>query len=224
MPYQNMSEKEEVSVCLPPSSFNAKVYYVIGPSGSGKDTLIEAIRAQFCREIVIAHRYITRPADAGGENHVSLSREEFASRQAKGLFALHWQAHGLCYGVGVEIKTWLAQGLSVVVNGSRAQLEQAKRVFSGQLIPVVIEVEASILRQRLTARGRENSVQIEQRLQRAKAYSVADIEGYMGIEESWVIDNSGSVCASVAQFQAKRQQLEVGSELEVDAVLATSAQ
>ncbi|MCW8347173.1 ribose 1,5-bisphosphokinase [Vibrio sp. ZSDZ65] len=207
MSYEMMPEKGDVSARLLSSSLNTKVYYVIGPSGSGKDTLIDAIRAQFADEIVVAHRYITRPADAGGENHVALSHEEFASRKANGLFALHWQAHGLCYGVGVEINTWLEQGLSVVVNGSRAQLEQARRVFSGQLIPVVIEVEASILRQRLTARARENNVQIEQRLQRANAYSVAGIEG------SWVIDNSGSVCASVMQFQVKRQQLEVDLDL-----------
>ena len=69
--------------------------------------------------IAFAHRYITRPADAGGENHVALSRAEFALRRAHGLFAFHWQAHGNDYGIGREIQAWRAAGLTVVVSGSR---------------------------------------------------------------------------------------------------------
>lgn len=54
-----------------------QLYYVIGPSGSGKDSIISALREQFVKDLVVAHRYITRAADAGGENHVELSDDEF---------------------------------------------------------------------------------------------------------------------------------------------------
>lgn len=116
--------------------------------------------------VVFAHRYITRPHDAGGENHVALSEAEFDSRLAKKLFPLHWNSHGMSYGIGCEINQWLAKGLTVIMNGSRAYLTHASRNYP-ELIPVLIEVSPEVLRTRLNARGRENDSEIESRLVRA---------------------------------------------------------
>ena len=95
--------------------------YVIGPSGCGKDSIMLYAR-KHCpgSEAAFAHRYITRPADAGGENHVALLPDEYRARLDLGLFALAWDSHGNRYGVGLEIDAWLEAGLNVVVNGSRA--------------------------------------------------------------------------------------------------------
>src|ERR1700722_10988516 len=88
--------------------------YVMGPSGAGKDSVLNRARALLGADapVVFAHRYITRPAEAGGENHVALSPEEFAVRRAHGLFAFHWQAHGNEYGIGREIHAWRKAGLT----------------------------------------------------------------------------------------------------------------
>ena len=42
------------------------LFYLMGPSGSGKDSLLRALRERLGTDhrIVIAHRYITRAADA----------------------------------------------------------------------------------------------------------------------------------------------------------------
>ena len=63
--------------------------YVMGPSGAGKDSVLGRARSLLppAAPVVFAHRYITRPAEAGGENHVALTRDEFATRRACGLFA-----------------------------------------------------------------------------------------------------------------------------------------
>jgi ribose 1,5-bisphosphokinase len=145
----------------------ARLIYVIGASGSGKDTLMTYARERLAGEpgVCFAHRYITRPAAAGGENHVALTPEEFRARQAGKLFALHWASHGLQYGIGIEINQWLAKGIHVVVNGSRDYLTEARRLYP-ELMPVSIEVSADVLRQRLLARGREDAQAVEQRLQR----------------------------------------------------------
>jgi len=145
--------------------------YVIGASGSGKDSLMHAARETLAGDpnVVFAHRYITRPANAGGENHVALSETEFAARLARNLFAMHWHSHGLHYGLGLEINHWLAKGLTVVVNGSREYLNEASEKYS-ELKPVLIDVSTEVLRERLQLRGRESATSIETRLIRAETF------------------------------------------------------
>lgn len=145
----------------------ARLIYVIGASGSGKDSLLTHARAHLAAEpgVLFAHRYITRAPDAGGENHVALTPAEYDMRQRAGLFALAWQSHGCGYGVGIEVNQWLARGATVVVNGSREYLPEALRRYP-ELLPVQIDVSPRVLRQRLQGRGRESTEQIELRLQR----------------------------------------------------------
>jgi ribose 1,5-bisphosphokinase len=145
-----------------------RLIYVMGASGSGKDSLLCYAREHLAGYpwILFAHRYITRRADASGENHISLFPEEFAARTAAGLFALHWQSHGRHYGIGCEIDQWLARGMTVIVNGSRAHLPQAVSRYRNKLLPLLIEVSAKVLRERLLRRGRETPEQIARRLER----------------------------------------------------------
>jgi len=149
--------------------------YVMGPSGAGKDSVLDRARSMLSVDapIAFAHRYITRPADVGGENHVALSRAEFALRRAHGLFAFHWQAHGNDYGIGREIDAWRAAGLTVVVSGSREHYEKVAGNDPG-LHPVLITAALDKLRARLSARGRETADAAASRLARSDAYTVSD--------------------------------------------------
>ena len=160
--------------------------YVIGPSGCGKDSIMLYAR-KHCPggEAAFAHRYITRPADAGGENHVALLPDEYRARLDLGQFALAWDSHGNGYGVGVEIDAWMDAGLNVVVNGSRAYLPEAARRYP-DLVPVLVSVDRDILRQRLILRGRESADEIERRLERADGYAVS----HPALQ---TIDNSGEL-------------------------------
>lgn len=142
-----------------------RLWYVVGPSGAGKDSVIGYARAH-CPTglpLVFAHRYITRPADAGGENHVALSEAEFHWRAERGLFALAWTRNGLHYGIGREVQDWLADGIDVVVNGSRHSLETARTVFPG-IRPVWVTAPPVLLAERLARRGREDAAAIAARL------------------------------------------------------------
>ncbi len=152
----------------------SRLFYVIGPSGAGKDSILNAARERLAeRRCCFAHRYITRPADAGGENHVALSAREFAVRKQAGLFCLDWESHGNCYGLGIELRQWLEAGLDVVMNGSRGYLPEAARRFPEALHPVSIVVDPGILRARLEQRGRETAAEIDQRVAQAQAFEVA---------------------------------------------------
>jgi ribose 1,5-bisphosphokinase len=157
------------------------LFYVIGPSGAGKDSLMTYAREQLAgqspeqqpgrssgqKPVLFAHRYITRPMDAGGENHVCLTVSEFLTRQTLGLFALHWQSHQNHYGIGAEIITWMNAGANVVVNGSREYLPTASERFPEMKV-ILIEVSPDVLRHRLTERGRESPAEIETRIARSQ--------------------------------------------------------
>ena len=152
----------------PPAPANgARLIYLMGASGSGKDTLLRLLRAGLRGDepVLVAHRYITRDSGAT-EDALRLSVEEFARRAALGCFALHWASHGLHYGIGIEVDTWLDCGAAVIINGSRAHLAEAHRRYPA-LPAVEITVDPAQLAQRLAARGRETPEQIALRLQRA---------------------------------------------------------
>lgn len=141
---------------------------VVGPSGAGKDTLLNGARAALAGDPawVFPRRAITRPAEAGGEDHAALSAAEFARCRAAGGFALHWRAHGLDYGIPATIEDDLAGGRHVVVNVSRGAIVDA----AGRFAPVrvlLVTAPAAVLARRLAARGREDADDIARRLRRA---------------------------------------------------------
>lgn len=145
----------------------ARLIYLMGASGSGKDTLLRLLRAHLRGDepVLVAHRYITR--DSGDtEDALRLTEDEFVRRAALGCFALRWASHGLQYGIGVEIDAWLSCGAAVIINGSRAHLEQAHSRYPA-LTAVEITVDPEQLARRLASRGREGAEQIAQRLTRA---------------------------------------------------------
>jgi ribose 1,5-bisphosphokinase len=149
--------------------------YVMGPSGAGKDSVMNRARALLPSKapVFFAHRYITRPADIGGENHVALSEAEFLLRREHGLFAFDWEAHGNRYGIGCEIETWRKAGLTVVVSGSREHFLTADGL-DADTHPVLITAPAERLAERLAARGREDSGAAAKRLGRGEAHTVND--------------------------------------------------
>ena len=171
-----------------------KLFYVIGPSGSGKDSLIRYGRERLAGDpgVVFAHRYITRPVELHGENHVALTETEFDARLATGLFAMHWGSHGLRYGIGREINFWLAKGCNVVMNGSREYLPEARRLYQ-DLIAVLVTVSPEILAARLRARERETEEQIAERLSRAQQFIHPG--GYVE-----TIRNDGELCEAGERF------------------------
>jgi ribose 1,5-bisphosphokinase len=148
---------------------------VVGASGSGKDALIDWVRERNPAGVAFAQRRITRPVQAGGERHVPLEDAAFDASLERGDFALHWHANGHRYGIGREIDDWLAQGLTVVVNGSREHLPRASEAYP-QMEVVHVTAPDEVLRARLAARAREGAGAIEQRLARRPALAAPALE------------------------------------------------
>lgn len=163
---------------------------VVGPSGSGKDTLLagagEALagdtRFRFVRRVV------TR--EAADEDHESVDTDDFLSRREAGAFALHWEAHGLHYGIPADIAANIADGSVVVANVSRSVLAEAAARFPVAIIEVTAPEATRAAR--LRDRGREAGTAITARLSR-------QVERPQGLVTFTVV-NDGSIAAGIAAF------------------------
>jgi len=140
---------------------------IVGPSGAGKDTLMNGARTALADDprFRFVRRVITRPGDMGEEAHESVTEQAFELRREAGDFALTWRAHGLHYGVPADISMDLARGRVVIVNVSRAVVGEAASRFPTSIIEVAAPV--NVLARRLAARGRDDAVDVARRLSRA---------------------------------------------------------
>lgn len=139
--------------------------------------------------VKIARRVITRSPEAKGEAAHGVNPERFEAMRKAGAFAMHWRANGLSYGIPAQVDDWLAQGHSVLVNGSRAYLPEARMQYP-ELLAVCLMVKPEVLRARLLARGRETEEQIDQRLARNDV-----LQSEAGPSTHW-LDNSGELSAA----------------------------
>ncbi|MEO1661118.1 MAG: phosphonate metabolism protein/1,5-bisphosphokinase (PRPP-forming) PhnN [Pseudomonadota bacterium] len=168
--------------------------FVVGPSGVGKDTLLDGARALLENDsrFHFLKRDITRDAAAGGEDHNPVSQAEFTARLNQGAYALHWGAHDLRYGLPLAQLSALTEGKSVIANGSRSVLASARGRFDRFAI-ISVTADEGLLRQRLRQRGRETDADIERRIARAESFEVSG-------DDVFTISNDGSVADGVAQF------------------------
>lgn len=169
---------------------------VVGPSGAGKDTVMEAV-CQRHPELVRVRRVITRSAEAVGEDAEGVSDAVFEEMAGSGAFALHWRAHGLRYGIPAGVDDDLAAGRDVLANLSRAVLPELAGRFVRSAI-VLITASDEVLAKRIALRGRESAEDQSKRMKRA---NFALAEGLNPI----VIRNEGPLEQAVAEFEAVLQ-------------------
>ncbi len=167
------------------------LFYLMGASGSGKDSIIQAVKSQLPSDVcaTFVKRYITRPSQGCAESHFELTSAEFEQCEQQGAFLFSWQAHGYHYGISKEVLTQLDQGWNVVINGSRAYYYEAcKRLSSLQA--VVVQVSPQTLEKRLHYRNRENQQEISKRLARAIEFEAHLPDDVLRIDNNGPLDNA----------------------------------
>jgi len=186
---------------------NRRLIYVMGPSGAGKDSVLDWLRANLPPGMQVhwARRTITRPASAGGEAHEAIDVQGFEHLSHQGAFALAWQANGLHYGIRHTELARLQQGHWVMVNGSRGHLPQALQSHPGLQV-VHITADPATLVQRLTQRQRETPEEIQQRVARASAFVVP--KGAIEIMNHGTLEQAGLLLLQALQhLESSPQQL-----------------
>jgi phosphonate metabolism protein PhnN/1,5-bisphosphokinase (PRPP-forming) len=176
---------------------------VAGPSGAGKDTLMRLAQGKLSDDprFVFVRRVITRPKEAGGEDHEPASAEEFAKSAEDGAFALSWDAHGLRYGVPRAIEEDLAAGRLVVVNVSRAVIGKATSLYPNSCV-IIVTAPMEMLAARLAARGREPASEHEVRLARPDFAADAGIVPHYITNDRSPAEGSAALIAILNRYAA----------------------
>lgn len=172
---------------------------VVGPSGAGKDSLIDYARQHFAADasILFVRRVVTRAADAQAEDHDALTPQDFADAEAAGRFAVTWEAHGLRYGLPRSACGHVERGGVAIANGSRAALPAIRDSF-GRVVVVHVTARPDVLAARLAGRGRETREEIERRLLRV-ALPLADCGETVDIDNSGDLTDAGRALVSAIQ-------------------------
>ncbi|OOG44999.1 phosphonate metabolism protein/1,5-bisphosphokinase (PRPP-forming) PhnN [Polaromonas sp. A23] len=165
--------------------------FVCGPSGAGKDSVIDSAQKVLGARtgIVFARRMVTRAAHAGSD-HDPVSASAFTDLLQSGGLCWHWQAHGFCYGIAGHYGDAVRSGCLVVVNGSRAHVESLPP--SPALRVVRISTDPDQLASRLLQRGRDTAAAVADRL--ARNLHFADMQA------DCVIVNNGELAAAGHQL------------------------
>ena len=176
---------------------------VVGPSGSGKDTIIEALCKQL-PNIKRVKRYITREQQkAGGEDSYNIDFDTFGKLERDGGFAFSWSAHHLKYGLPITIFDEINVGKSLIANISRSILDQLSDKFEYYEV-ILITASDKILAERLEKRGRESKAQIEERLARSSFTIPNGISPLIIRNETTVEDAVSKIIASIYPNNSKR--------------------
>jgi ribose 1,5-bisphosphokinase len=178
-----------------------RLVLVVGPSGAGKDTLIDLARTALQDDptVVFPRRVVTRAASAA-EAHDSMSADAFERAARAGAFALTWDAHGLRYGIPAGIDADIRAGRTVVCNVSRAIIDTARRRYAAVVVALVT-APPELLAARLQARGRDGD--IAQRLARGDAFG--DLKADCVIANTGApADGAAALMAAVARTAAAR--------------------
>ncbi|MDB5656818.1 MAG: phnN [Tardiphaga sp.] len=152
-----------------------RLVLVVGPSGAGKDTLIDLARAACAGDdrVVFARRVVTREA-SGFEDNEQLTPEAFRQALGRDAFVVHWQAHGLSYALPGRVRDDVRAGRTVVANISRSVVARLREDYA-DVVVVAVTAPPDVLAARLLARGRVSDGPIAQRLQRSAADIVPDV-------------------------------------------------
>ena len=170
------------------SSIDAFLFVVAAASGTGKTSLVAALREQR-PDLAVSVSHTTRPMRPGerdGENYYFVEREAFETLIANGQFLESAEVFGHLYGTSLnEIDRIKASGRSTLLEidwqGAlqiKEQLPEAQLIF---LLPPSLDA----LRARLLGRGQDSNEVIEKRL----SMSVSEISQYSAFDYLVVNDS-----------------------------------
>ncbi|MYE05731.1 MAG: guanylate kinase [Chloroflexi bacterium] len=157
---------------MSPSELAQLVVIVSGPSGAGKDTVIETALAldPSLAKVATVKTRAPRPGEIEGVHHVFLTDQEFDRWLAQDAFLEHVEIYGHRSGVPrAPVEQLLSQGQTPVL---RTDVQGARTLKANLWDPLLIFITApdlDSLERRMRARAAETEHEIKARLAEAEA-------------------------------------------------------
>jgi guanylate kinase len=144
------------------------LFVISGPSGAGKDTLVEALigRVPRLRYSISMTTREPRDGERDGEHYFFVTRAEFDGRVAAGSLLETREYGGNLYGTPRQpIEMCLAQGDDVIVKPEVNGALAVKAAYPDAVLIFLVPDRFSHLRERLLARRTETNEEIARRLE-----------------------------------------------------------
>lgn len=166
---------------------SGKIVILSGPSGVGKDSVLERWKAADPKVVRVV-AYCTRaprPGEQDGVDYRFRSREEFMRMADAGDFLEYKEVHGNLYATPLkDMETLLSEGkiavLKIDVQGALTVMEKRPDVLSIFLLPPSLDE----LERRIRSRGTDDEATIQKRLKNAyDELAVADRYHYRVVND-----------------------------------------
>jgi guanylate kinase len=160
----------------------AMLVIISGPSGVGKDTIIDALKRRAhdpdYHYVVTCTTRAMRPGEVDGVDYHFLDRATFAAQRAAGEFLEANKVHGNWYGTPRgQVREALAAGRDVILKIDVQGAQVVKGKVPGALLIFLIPPSLEDLFHRLRSRATETADELELR-QRNAAIELARQEDY----------------------------------------------
>ena len=153
-------------------SHQAQVFILSAPSGGGKSSLARAL-AENCDRVMTSVSHTTRnirPGETDGVDYNFVDVDTFERMIAGGDFVEYANVFGQYYGTSREaIVGNLAAGKSVVLDIDWQGARQVRAAFKDAVSIYILPPSLEVLAARLSARGREDDQQLQERLSKASS-------------------------------------------------------
>ena len=176
------------------------LFVVSGPSGAGKDTLVDALLARMprLRYSVSATTRDPRPGEREGEHYFFLTRAEFEARARAGAFLETKEYNGNLYGTPRDfVVDTVTQGYDIIMKPEVNGALEVKAAYPDAVLIFLVPDRFSHLRERLLARRTETNEEI------AARYEIAHQEmRFIRDFDYIVINEQGKPEQATADLQA----------------------
>ena len=140
-----------------------RLFIISGPSGVGKDAVIEQLRVRFPEAFfaVTATTRERRPGEIDGVHYFCLNEDDFQARAAEGEFLETATVYGNLYGVlKTPVRAALARGQDVFVKVDVQGAAEIERIVDGAVSIFLSPESAGTLLQRLKHRKTDDPAEL----------------------------------------------------------------
>jgi guanylate kinase len=187
---------------------SARVFIISGPSGVGKDSVIEKLRDVYpdARYVVTATSRGKRPGEIDGVHYLFLNRGEFEQQIEAGDFIEHALVYGNLYGVPKRpILAGLANGQHVIIKVDVEGAATLRRMISNTVSLFLLPETMKALHERLRDRQTEDPDAVMKRfttasheLQRAHEFD------YLVFNEAGKLDEALNNIVAIIEAEQRR--------------------